>query len=173
MENDRTMNDKPFDKFYWVLREATHYMSVTYPSELIKLTPTDKIIYSFMLHRYNHFKGNYRDKQGSIADACGLDVKTVHRCIKGLVDNGVIEVKYGAKYNILYKKIYGLSLYKVKKAGKSTEETYLDDMQVPDFLKKDNIPVKKTSMQVTQKIVTLPQTYNLEDPFFTDDKCPF
>lgn len=167
------MNDKPFDKFYWVLRGATHYMSVTYPSELIKLTPTDKIVYSFMLHRYTHFKGIYRDKQGSIADACGLDVKTVQRCIKGLVDNGVIEIEYGAKYNISYKKIHGLSLYKVKKIGAEIEETYLDDMQVPDFLKRESKPIKKENIQATNQVIATPQPYCIEDPFYTDDKCPF
>ena len=48
----------------------------------VKLSVVDKVLYSFMLGRYTHFKGELFDSQEFYATALGVSVGTIKNSIK-------------------------------------------------------------------------------------------
>lgn len=164
------MNNTPFEKFPKILRRASHYRSKTDPNVFVKLSPTDKIIFGYMADRFIFFSGRYFDKQGAIADECDVNIKTVTRMVRGFVDSGIFEIKKGAKSCISYEKINSLSLAKETKDGMED----LGTLQIPEFEKKKKV-VKKVIVEVqpVYDVETYSQHFDVSDPFFTDNNCPF
>jgi hypothetical protein len=164
------MENTQFEKLFKNLRRASHYRSQTNPAEYISLNPTDKLIFTYMVHRYVFFKGRYFDKQGDIADECCVSLRTTYTSIKKFIDSGIFEVKKGAKSCISYEKINSPSLAKETKDGMED----LGTLQIPEFEKKKKV-VKKVIVEVkpVYESETYPQHFDASDPFFTDSNCPF
>jgi len=63
--------------------------------EPIKLTPSSKIIYSYMLEKTRFFtqdlKGQHFECQSTIAKACGLEQKVVGTILRIFLEHGIIE----------------------------------------------------------------------------------
>lgn len=164
------MENTQFEKLFKNLRRASHYRSQTNPTEYISLNPTDKLIFTYMVHRYVFFKGRYFDKQGAIADECCVSLRTTYTTIKKFVDSGIFDIKKGAKSCISYERIYSIQL--VKKTKEGIED--LGIIEIPEFEKKKKV-VKKVIVEVqpVYEVETYSQHFDVSDPFFTDNNCPF
>ncbi len=61
---------------------------------MVSLSSSAKIVYAYMLHRNDFFvrqlKGDHFETQTTIADACGIEYRTVMRIMKDLTTHGVI-----------------------------------------------------------------------------------
>lgn len=165
------MNSTPFEKFPKILRRASHYRSKTDPDVFIKLSHTDKIIFNYMADRFIFFMGRYFDKQGAIAEECDVNIKTVTRLVRGFVDSGIFEIKKGAKSCISYERIHSLQLFKDTKDGMED----LGTLEIPEFEKKKKKVTKKVFVEepIKHEMIDHSQHFDIHDPFFTDDRCPF
>lgn len=92
--------------------------------ELIPLTLIDKIIYSYLVHRFHMFvniqQGDFYETQESIARECNTSRRKVTELIKTLIDNEVVFAVRGFKGNWVYKVIRPLVLCKEKPVGVSS-----------------------------------------------------
>lgn len=83
-----------FYKFPQALCKACGFISFK-TGEVVSLTPAAKIIYTYMISRWQFFVvgqgGEYFETHATIGDQCAFDAKTVSRQLKTLVDHGVID----------------------------------------------------------------------------------
>ena len=64
------------------------------PERLLKLTPTSKLLYRYMLDRYQHFNRlgkKFFDNQEAMAEAIGVTSRTVLNNIKDFVEFGLVQ----------------------------------------------------------------------------------
>ena len=64
------------------------------PERLLKLTPTSKLLYRYMLDRYQHFdrlERKFFDNQEAMAEAIGVTSRTVLNIIKDFVEFGLVQ----------------------------------------------------------------------------------
>jgi hypothetical protein len=96
----------------------------------IEVTCIDKVVYTYMKKRFDFFKSrkadnhkgsSYFDKQKEIAEACGVDIKTVTRLVKKWKDNGYINYEKGFGNRINYTKIDSL-----------TDQSVVNNVVVPE-----------------------------------------
>lgn len=165
------MENTQFEKLFKNLRRASHYRSQTNPDEYITINPTDKIILTYMVHRYVFFNGRYFDKQGAIAEECCVSLRTAYSTIKKFIDSGIFEIKKGAKSCISYERIHSLQLFKDTKDGMED----LGTLEIPEFEKKKKKEPKKVFVEdpIKHEMIDHSQHFDIHDPFFTDDRCPF
>lgn len=97
------MNER-FLKLPYILLQTTGFVSPVSRQE-VKLTLTDKVLYSYIKNRFDFFTKDgklYFDTQQSIAEACSLDIKTVGNSIRKFTKEGLTDVQkrptLGGKY---------------------------------------------------------------------------
>lgn len=81
-------------KFPKATMAATHWVSLT-TGELIPFPASHKILWVWMLDRYNFFTGkggDWFDNQEAIATATGCEISTVKRFIASLKNHGYLTV---------------------------------------------------------------------------------
>lgn len=93
------------------LMKAKYYLS-RITGNPVKLSASDKWVYAQMQDRWKFFTGqgkSYWDTQQQVADAVGMERKTVMVIIQSFVDHGIFEVTKKARNNI-YSVIHDLEL---------------------------------------------------------------
>lgn len=81
----------PMEKELMKLKDVS---LVSDPKKVLSLTPTAKLLYRYMLDRYQHFSRldkKFFDNQEDIAKALGVTSRTVLNNIKDMVEFGLIE----------------------------------------------------------------------------------
>lgn len=97
-DKDSTPKEKPstpqYDKFYAKLRQATHVKFIVNSEEQThQLHDTTKIIYTFLLQRFEAGESKFRYlSMDRIAAECGLSSRTVSRKVADLTKWGIVEV---------------------------------------------------------------------------------
>jgi predicted transcriptional regulator len=88
------------DTFYKLsqdLCKASGFVNKT-TGEVIKLTASSKLIYTYILHRYDFFVlkngGEYFETHCTIGEACDTDPKTVARAVASFIDGGVLKARF-------------------------------------------------------------------------------
>lgn len=88
------MNTEEFYKFPKDLARATGYVCQQ-TGEMVKFTPSTKIVYAYMLSRNEFFKGRLKGKhfesQRVIAESCGMDEKACGKLLRKMMQHGLIE----------------------------------------------------------------------------------
>lgn len=88
------MNTEQFYKLPKALAMANGFIDKN-TGEPIKLTPSSKIIYAYMLEKTRFFtqdmKGQHFECQSTIAKACGLEQKVVGTILRIFLEHGIIE----------------------------------------------------------------------------------
>lgn len=67
---------------------------VSDPTKLLRLTPATKLLYRYMLDRYQHFSRldkKFFDNQEAMAEAMGVTSRTILNTIKDLVEFGLVQ----------------------------------------------------------------------------------
>lgn len=75
------------------LMRLTEVRLVSNPEKVLKLTPTSKMLYRWMMDRYQHFNRlgkKFFDNQDTIAEAIGVTPRTVLNLIKDMSDFGLL-----------------------------------------------------------------------------------
>lgn len=88
-------------KFYmmpaWLLCSNGYFSPNT--GEVVKFSEVDKHLYVYLTDCYRFFveknEGDMFPSQASIADACGLEIKSVGRAIRNFINHGVITAVKG------------------------------------------------------------------------------
>lgn len=89
------MEQQEFLKIEAALRKAAKVVNKN-TGEVLKITPSHKLIYRYMLERYRFFSkaGNrYFDNQESISQECAISLATTQRLLYDLKDVGLIVVQ--------------------------------------------------------------------------------
>lgn len=100
--SQRQAENKP-DLWYESTKELFSAVSVTIKAtgEVIKLNPTVKQIYTYMIDQYNAYRSDkkpfYEDQRDIAAMCGGLDPKTVYTAIKTLEKIGLLIIKGGKR----------------------------------------------------------------------------
>lgn len=98
----RQLVNKP-DLWYESTKELFSAVSVTIKAtgEVIKLNPTLKHVYTYMIDQYNAYRSDkkpfYEDQRDIAAMCGGLDPKTVYTAIKTLEKIGLLIIKGGKR----------------------------------------------------------------------------
>lgn len=80
----------------------------------VKLSVVDKVLYSFMLGRYTHFKGELFDSQEFYATALGVSVGTIKNSINTLKAADLVSTRTEiTHYNGARRKNY-YTIYQIK-----------------------------------------------------------
>lgn len=89
------MNLESYNQIPKDLQAASGFISKTEPEKVVELSPGAKLIYVYMLDRTKFFveaqKGEHFETQQTIANACGLEVKSATRALGLFVYHGAIE----------------------------------------------------------------------------------
>ena len=103
------MTEEIFCKLPRRLMQASGYISPK-DGKAVKLSATEKIIYIHLADRVKFFVGKKGgtlfESQETIAEACGVEVKTVGRVLKGFRDNGVVWAKKGKEAGSAHHRYY-------------------------------------------------------------------
>lgn len=88
------MNTEEFYKFPKELARATGYVCQK-TGEMVKFTPSTKIVYAYMINRNEFFterlKGKHFESQKVIAESCGMDEKSCGKILRKMLDHGLLE----------------------------------------------------------------------------------
>ena len=103
------MTEEIFCKLPRRLMQASGYISPK-DGKAVKLSATEKIIYIHLADRVKFFVGKRGgtlfESLETIAEACGVEVKTVGRVLKGFRDNGVVWAKKGKEAGSSHHRYY-------------------------------------------------------------------
>lgn len=103
------MTEEIFCKLPRRLMQANGYISPK-DGKAVKLSATEKIIYIHLADRVKFFVGKKGgtlfESLETIAEACGVEVKTVGRVLKGFRDNGVVCAKKGKEAGSTHHRYY-------------------------------------------------------------------
>ena len=157
------MTEEIFCKLPRSLMQANGYISPK-DCKAVKLSATEKIIYVHLADRVKFFvskKGRTLfESQETIAEACGVEVKTVGRVLKGFRDNGVVCAKKGKEAGSIHHRYY----YTKVDTNLTLWKGSIDNPEkIPDAQHK---PKKEEKLNVSEGVIDdAPSWYGEEEPF--------
>lgn len=143
------------------LMRLTEVRLTSDPTKVLKLTPASKMLYRYMLDRYQHFtrlNKQFFDNQEALAEAIGVTSRTVLNLIKDMVEFGLITKKatktFGAAHSNSYVvlDIFDKSKFLTGSSGKLFEK------------RQSEKPVETKSVR---------SIHNAHTSEFDDIDCPF
>lgn len=98
------MNLKPFCQIPKDFMSSSGFVSKTEDETVVELTASSKIIFAYMLDKTEFFvkdlKSEHFETQATIAEACGVEVKSVTRAMALFVHHGAIRADLIRKLHI-------------------------------------------------------------------------